>query len=94
MSEFLKCDAEGCDHREDVDLITAELVGKPCPKCGASLLTQHDWEFYSTVMRPGMDLMESLGLSVRADAKTPPDKKAMFNYHDGEVRISLPKTAS
>lgn len=94
MSEFLKCDAEGCDHREDVEHITDELVGKPCPKCGANLLTQDDWDFYSTVMRPGMDLMESLGLPVRATAETPPDQKAQFNYHDGEIRITLPKSAA
>ncbi|WP_422073918.1 hypothetical protein [Tranquillimonas rosea] len=43
MIEHLKCDAAGCDHVEDVDQITEDHVGMPCPKCGANLLTEEDW---------------------------------------------------
>ncbi|MEE4539086.1 MAG: hypothetical protein V2J51_11430 [Erythrobacter sp.] len=41
--EFLKCDAPGCEHHEPVERISAEHVGKPCPACGANLLTAEDW---------------------------------------------------
>lgn len=43
MSEVLNCDAQGCDHVEPVGKITADMVGVPCPKCGANLLTEDDW---------------------------------------------------
>lgn len=43
MSEVLNCDAQGCDHVESVGKITADMVGMPCPKCGANLLTEQDW---------------------------------------------------
>jgi len=43
LSKGLKCDAPGCSHREDVLEITEALIGKPCPKCGASLLTKEDF---------------------------------------------------
>jgi len=50
--EGIKCDAEGCDY-EDMDLqwgttpedilkANDDMLGKPCPKCGASLLTPED----------------------------------------------------
>lgn len=44
----LKCDAPGCDYidREEYGDYAA-CVGMPCPKCGASLLTQEDLETMS-----------------------------------------------
>jgi hypothetical protein len=94
MSEFLKCDAAGCDHRETVGEITADMVGKACPKCGSNLLTEEDWTFFSTVFRPGMHALAAAGLDMRAGEDTPPDQRAAFNYHNGEIRISLPKSPS
>lgn len=44
VGAFLKCDAPGCDHKEAVPDILPEYIGKPCPKCGASLCTQEDFE--------------------------------------------------
>lgn len=44
MAEYLKCDAAGCNHVENVAAITEEMVDKPCPVCGANLLTREDWE--------------------------------------------------
>lgn len=40
----LKCDAPGCDYRDDsIQLEEYEsYLNAPCPKCGASLLTDAD----------------------------------------------------
>ena len=38
MTAFLQCDADGCGHHETVPEISRDLIGKPCPKCGANLL--------------------------------------------------------
>ena len=42
----IKCDNEDCDYRNDEvsrDNYPA-YVNKPCPECGANLLTQEDYE--------------------------------------------------
>ena len=41
---FLKCDEKGCVHQEYHAEIAPEQIGKPCPRCGASLLTQEDFD--------------------------------------------------
>lgn len=43
MGEVLNCDADGCGHVEHVGTITDEMIGMPCPVCGADMLTQDDW---------------------------------------------------
>ena len=60
MGEFLKCDTEGCDHVEQVGTITAEMVERPCPVCGSSLLTQDDWNQWSSVISPMLKAVVSL----------------------------------
>jgi hypothetical protein len=42
----LNCDAEGCDYTDPTVLVTdyPKWVNAPCPKCGANLLTQEDFE--------------------------------------------------
>ena len=47
IAEYLKCDALGCDHHETVAAMTADLIGKQCPKCGSNLLTEQDFNTYS-----------------------------------------------
>jgi hypothetical protein len=54
----LSCDAPGCGY---VDMTVPvedyeKSIGKPCPDCGASLLTQED---YNTVMTM-IELMEAM----------------------------------
>lgn len=42
----LQCDADGCDY-EDLNINVNEYnkyVNAPCPKCGANLLTEADYE--------------------------------------------------
>lgn len=44
----LRCDAPGCGYLDPVPELTPEYlmanIGRPCPKCGASLLTKEDAE--------------------------------------------------
>jgi hypothetical protein len=41
----LKCDAVGCDYRDNtVKFSYKAYINKPCPKCGANLLTEADAE--------------------------------------------------
>lgn len=89
MAEFLKCDAPGCHHVEDVETITAEMIGKPCPLCGASLLTQADWDMWKAVFRPGIEAAEKLGLLKPGGAKPGERGAVRVNFHDGEVRVRL-----
>lgn len=67
---YLVCDAEGCDHRQDVDDITADMIGTPCPKCGANLLTEQDYRTFSAMM-PAFEMAEqverALGLERTTD---------------------------
>lgn len=39
---FLKCDRKGCPHIEFHHSLTDKHIGKPCPRCGDSLLTHED----------------------------------------------------
>lgn len=90
MSQFLKCDAEGCEHIEDVPDITADMIGRACPLCGASLLTAEDFEFYSTVMKPSMAIMTALGLSRPAGPDDTGHQKVRIHGHKRELHIKLP----
>jgi hypothetical protein len=41
----IKCDAPGCDYHQDDEPVNEgfrEWLNRPCPKCGANLLTQAD----------------------------------------------------
>lgn len=42
----LKCDAPGCNHHDPrptlTDFSIADNIGRPCPQCGANLLTHQD----------------------------------------------------
>lgn len=40
----LRCDANGCDYRDEKVGFDASWIDSPCPKCGASLLTREDYE--------------------------------------------------
>ena len=38
----LKCDSPGCDYFDETAKPEESSIGMPCPKCGASLLTEED----------------------------------------------------
>jgi hypothetical protein len=81
MSHFLKCDA--CEHVEDVPGgITKDHIGKPCPSCGADLLTDRDYSRFITVMSilPGPQ-----------EYKPDPEAtvSAVVHVHNGEITIRI-----
>jgi hypothetical protein len=41
----IQCDAPGCTYRDDDAVFSEEWLNKPCPLCGASLLTPEDLAF-------------------------------------------------
>jgi hypothetical protein len=61
-TNVLQCDAEGCDHLEVVPAITRELIGKPCPKCGANLLTEEDCNNWLEHIQPMTEVMTQIGI--------------------------------
>lgn len=81
-SEYLKCDASGCDHVENVDCISQNLVGKACPKCGANLLTQDDYDHY-VQLRGLLSLLKT-----RAPEKVDGQQVNLsVNVHNGQFKI-------
>lgn len=63
MQGFLKCDAAGCTHREPVEALTQDLVGKPCPICGANLLTQEDFDDWHASVAPMIEILKAMGIA-------------------------------
>ncbi|MFK7942092.1 MAG: hypothetical protein AB8B85_04130 [Paracoccaceae bacterium] len=89
MSLFMKCDAEGCDHRETVPEMVPELIGTPCPKCGANLMTQEDFDYFVNTVLPSLNVMKLLGL-VRDVTEEDADGPALqVGTHEGEINIQV-----
>lgn len=82
--QYLKCDAEGCDHVEYMDRITQEHVDKPCPKCGANLLTQADHDHFEMIQNL-MAVVQATIPETGEEDKIPLD----INVHDGKVRMKI-----
>ena len=87
MNEFLKCDAEGCDHVEQVGTITEDHVNMPCPACGANLLTQADWDDWKS-MQGLLTAIE--GVAVPAD-ESDPGIAVSVGLHNKETTIKITK---
>lgn len=91
MGFFLKCDAVGCDHKEDRPGLLEEDIGRPCPKCGANLLTRDDYE----AAKPFSDMMRALeeaGLvrpASLADEAGPDHVIVTVNHHAGDINIKI-----
>lgn len=69
----LQCDAPGCTHSESIPASAtaaerASYIGKPCPLCGACLLTAEDHAAYESAMaaietnNKVFDTLNALGL--------------------------------
>lgn len=81
-SEYLKCDANGCDHVENIDCISQDLVGKTCPKCGANLLTQEDYNHY-VQLRGLLTLLNTMAPEQVDGQKV----ELSIGVHDGEFTM-------
>lgn len=60
LTEYLQCDQDGCDHVEFIEKIEQSLVGKECPKCGESLLTQPDFDEWTASVAPMLALAKQM----------------------------------
>lgn len=69
----LKCDAPTCDYVAPAGLYVfgAHLIGTPCPKCGASLLTQQDYDIH-VALRKGVDWVNTIGNALGLGSEVPP----------------------
>ena len=85
----LKCDAAGCDHVESPEEYTAALVGKTCPKCGAVILTQEDYDD----SLPTFEFMQALKDTGIFDLRglDDPGVWLMVNPHKGDLNIKISK---
>ena len=89
MNDFLKCDARGCDHFENI-AVTIEVVGKPCPKCGANLCTQEDFVIFKS-------LVAATRAATEVVLKNDPNAALHLvatNVHNGVIKIAPGKRAS
>lgn len=87
MSEFLKCDAPGCTHVSDVEAITEDMIGTPCPVCGASLLTREDFDVWQVVFKPAIEASHAAGLTRDSSPDDVGHDRVRINWHDGELRV-------
>ena len=84
---FLKCDAPGCDHIEPVAAISPDLIGLPCPKCGASLLTEKDCADWLRAIQPGIDALKALGLLADAPVEGQETWKLCVHLHEESLTV-------
>ena len=90
MFNELVCDEATCDHREEIEALTEDLIGKECPKCGADLLTREDYEVGKR-MQAAIDVLRDLGIAKGA-TEGGGDVLMSVNPHAGELNISLKPT--
>lgn len=83
----LKCDA--CDYRETVAReLTEDLIGEPCPECGANLLTREDFDHAHAVFA-ALQPLETMGLLKLAPVGQRFGEGALrIGVHSGTVTIS------
>lgn len=88
----LKCDAAGCGHVETFDGPAENHIDKPCPRCGASLLTREDYEAMVRAMA-AVDLVNEL-FEIPADAPEHDDgTRLIVNPHAGDVNITIKRAS-
>lgn len=84
---FLKCDAEGCDHIEYVDETSDKYIEKKCPECGASLLTQKDYDGWVNFAQPVADLAKLISDAMLKDNPDLPMEEVKINMHNDTLKI-------
>ena len=92
----LKCDAPGCGYRdESVQVSEYEAsIGRPCPLCGANLLTRGDYEITMAIMAIVASVNEAVGPVDAAPADTPRVAIAVELNGTGEVAFRLKRETS
>ncbi len=79
---YLRCDRDGCDHQETVPDITETMIGKACPLCGDSLLTQADFDYWQTVVAPQLAALRIIeAAALEGGVVSANDPKVRFNLH-------------
>ena len=81
----LRCDTPACDFIEPAPMaFTRDLIGRPCPKCGASLLSERD---YTDTLRhfAAIDLINRWLGWLGTEAPTKDSRSIALRTHDGEV---------
>lgn len=90
MTAFLQCDADGCGHHETVPEISRDLIGKPCPKCGANLLTEADCEAFLSDVMPVVEFAKALGLLQPIIGDIGPDDiVTSFHHHEATTTVQM-----
>lgn len=82
---FLKCDADGCDHQEQVEDMTEDLIDKPCPKCGSNLLTREDFLQFVPI-RAALAALDRMGFARMSGSAGV--KQVSVNHHNGTTTIT------
>lgn len=83
---YLKCDAEDCDHRENIDSLSEDMIGKPCPKCGESLLTEADYRS-GIAMQIVVDALVEAGLARKQGPVSESETVINYGIHNGKLTI-------
>lgn len=92
----LKCDAPECDYKDatiDPDDY-AKWVNAPCPKCGANLLTQADYES-AKMLEKVVDLVNAMDLSeLEAIPGLNEELETTFSFNgSGNIDINIQKVS-
>jgi hypothetical protein len=72
---------------EQIEELLQKHVGKACPKCGANLLTQKDFEI-AKAFKGVLDTFESMGLVLPAEDSAESGTKINVNVYNGEIKFS------
>jgi hypothetical protein len=91
----LQCDAPDCDYVSPTALPWGpELIGMPCPKCGANLLTERDYRLTERFMRV-VDFINRVFGPIFGRRVQPPGAPSMsVRFHDGETDIKIGRPGS
>ena len=87
---YLKCDADGCSHVEEIERLERELIGKECPSCGANMLTEEDFQ-HGLKVEGMVALMQALGIATDEAGATKDHVKVEINPRGGELNLKIKK---
>lgn len=87
---YLKCDADGCSHVEEIERLERELIGKECPVCGANMLTEEDFQ-HRLKVEGIIALMRAFGIATDEANATKHHVKVEVNPRGGELNLKIKK---